>query len=61
MPPAYVKPYVKRQKNDATDPVGNLIRVARTARIECPTVNPIRLASDSESGNAFARWLIFAD
>lgn len=31
------------------------------ARIECPTVNPIRLASDSESGNAFARsyqgWL----
>ena len=31
------------------------------ARIGCPTVNPIRLASDSESGNAFARWLIFAD
>jgi len=42
-------------------PVGNLIRVARTARIECPTVNPIRLVSDSESGNAFARWPIFAD
>jgi len=42
-------------------PVGNLIRVARTLESGVPTVNPIRLASDSESGNAFARWLIFAD
>ena len=31
------------------------------ARIEWPTVNPIGLASESESGNAFARWRIFAD
>lgn len=31
------------------------------ARIGCPTANPIRLASDRESGNAFAGWLIFAD
>lgn len=26
-----------------------------------PTENSIRLAGDSESGNAFVRWLIFAD
>ena len=33
MPPAYVKPYVKRQKNDATD---------AEAICECPSSNALR-------------------
>jgi hypothetical protein len=35
-----------------TVPVGNLMRVATTLESSVPPVNPIRLASDSESGNA---------
>jgi transposase len=32
MPPAYVKPYIRRQKNDASDAATTLGRIARVAR-----------------------------
>jgi transposase len=34
MPPAYVKPYVKRQKNDATDAEAICEAVARSKRLD---------------------------
>ena len=44
MPPAYVKPYVKRQKNDATDAEAICEAVTkRTSRVH-PDASPLRYA-----------------
>ena len=44
MPPAYVKPYVKRQKNDATDAEAICEAVARANMRFVPTKTPEQLA-----------------
>src|SRR5215204_6231901 len=46
MPPAYVKPYVKRQKNDATDAEAICEAVGRANMRFVPTTASVRSAAD---------------
>src|SRR5947208_14183159 len=44
MPPAYVKPYVKRQKNDATEHLDPLSLVSRSGERFCLHLAPCNIA-----------------
>src|SRR5262245_39103044 len=54
MPPAYVKPYVKRQKNDMADAEGICEAVTRANQAE------VRLGSISKQGDRYLRSLFVA-
>jgi threonine aldolase len=53
MPPAYVKPYVKRQKNDAADAEAICEAVTRTNMRFVPIKTP-----EQQSGPAGARYYV---
>ena len=55
MPPAYVKPYVKRQKNDAADAEAICEAVTRTRRRTCMRCRSGRPVADAEGPDTRVR------